>query len=70
MIIIHYSLHLIFVLQIYITVESLEEEEDLLELIFTFFNETPTLHFVLKKSSCNQGQLVTFQSHFRYFRYS
>ena len=37
---------------------------------FHFFNETPTLHFVLKKSSCNQGQLVTFQSHFRYFRYS
>ena len=36
------SLYLVFVLQIYVSVESLEEKEDFLGVTFVLFNELST----------------------------
>ena len=62
------SLYLIFVLQIYRSMESIKEEEDFLGVICDLYNQLLTISgfiFVLlfgKKSSCNHGKLTFFKS--------
>ena len=61
---IKWSLNLIFVLQIYLPVKSLKEEENL-GVIYTFLSvlDYALAYFVLifgNKSSCYQGKLVLF----------
>ena len=54
------SLRLIFVLQIYVSVESLTEEGDLLDIICNYFNYTLFILLFGKTSSCEHGKLALF----------